>query len=97
MKVSTGAGDVLVDLSGGGFTEDLRASVEGGAGAFRVRVPADVGVRVSGVRDGLGSFQIDGFTRDGDEYVNDAYGRSSVTIDLRVSRGVGEVVIEEVD
>lgn len=97
LSVATGAGDVLVDLSGGEFTEDLRATIEGGAGAFRVRVPADVGVRVIGVRDGLGSYEIDGFVRDGDEYVNSAYGRSVATIELRISRGVGETVIEEVD
>lgn len=97
LEVSTGAGDVLVDFAGAGLTQDLRATVEGGAGSFRVRVPSSAGVRVSGIRDGLGAFRADGFTRDGDDYVNDAYGRASVTIDLRVSRGVGEIVIEEVD
>lgn len=96
LNVSTGAGDVLVDLVGP-RSEDLQARIEGGAGAFRVRVPADVGVRVIGVRDGLGAFEVDGFVRDGDDYVNSAYGRSAATIELRISRGVGETVIEEVD
>ncbi len=96
LKVSVGAGDVLVDLSGE-WSEDLRASIEGGAGSFRVRVPASTGVRVVGDQGGLGTFELDGFRRSGDDWVNDAYGSSAATIELRVTRGVGEVVIEQVD
>jgi len=96
LRVSLGAGDVTVDLTGE-WGNDLTASVEGGAGSFTIRVPGDVGVRVLGARDGLGSFEADGMRLDGDAYVNDAYGSAPVTIELRVTRGVGDVRIEMED
>lgn len=96
LRVSLGAGDVTVDLTGE-WRHDLIASVEGGAGSFTIRVPADVGVRVRGARDGLGSFEADGMRLDGDAYLNDAYGSAPMTIELQVTRGVGDVRIEMED
>jgi hypothetical protein len=32
-----------------------------------------------------------GMTRDGDAYVNEAYGKTAATIDLTVNGGVGEI------
>ena len=96
LQLDVGAGDVTVDLSGG-WENDMRASIQGGAGSFRVLVPSTVGVRVTGSEAGLGTFEVDGLRRDGDEYVNDAYGTAPVTIELDVTRGVGEVRVEVVD
>ena len=95
-QLDIGAGDVTVDLSGE-WEHDMHASVQGGVGSFRVLVPSTVGVRVTGSEGGLGTFEVDGLRREGDAYVNDAYGTAPVTIELDVSRGVGEVRVELVD
>jgi hypothetical protein len=96
LQLDIGAGDVTVDL-GGEWEHDMHASVQGGVGSFRVLVPSTVGVRVTGSEGGLGTFEVDGLRREGDVYVNDAYGTAPVTIELDVTRGVGEVRVEVVD
>jgi hypothetical protein len=96
LQLDIGAGDVTVDLSGE-WEHDMHASIQGGAGSFRVLVPSTVGVRVTGSEAGLGTFEVDGLRREGDAYVNDAYGTAPVTIELDVTRGVGEVRVEVVD
>ncbi|MGH9677802.1 MAG: hypothetical protein ACRD36_11930, partial [Candidatus Acidiferrum sp.] len=52
-----------------------------------------VGVRVT-VQGGLGSVNAPDFKRDGDDYVNDAYGKSGVTVEVHVTGGIGEVYLE---
>ncbi len=58
-----------------------------------MRLPRDVGVRVHVTR-GLGSVDASGFRREGDAYVNDAYGKSDVTMQVDVVVGVGGVNLE---
>jgi hypothetical protein len=40
---------------------------------------------------GIGSVSTDGLTRDGDAYVNDAYGKLPTKIALEVHGGIGEI------
>ena len=75
----------------------MDAAVTAGAGRVEVRLPSDIGVRVSGREDGVGDWSYDGFTVDGDYLVNDAYGTSDTTIELDVQRGIGDVVLVLVD
>jgi hypothetical protein len=96
LQLDIGAGDVTVDLSGE-WENDMRASIQGGAGSFRVLVPSTVGVRVTGSESGLGTFEADGMSKDGDAYVNEAYGTAPVSIELEITRGVGETRVEVVD
>jgi hypothetical protein len=56
----------------------------------RIYLPTDVGVRVH-VDGGLGSIHADGLVKNGDYYVNDAYGRAPVTLDVRVDAGIGSL------
>lgn len=96
LRMDCGAGDVTVDLSGE-RSRDIRADVQAGAGEITLRFPRDVGVRVMGAQDGVGSWNADGFVRDGNYYANDAYATSDVKIDVDVQRGVGDVTLELVD
>ena len=40
---------------------------------------------------GIGSVSAHGLKKDGDAYVNDAYGKSPVTIDMTIHGGVGSI------
>jgi len=92
LKINLGAGQLEVDLRGA-RTSDLDADIEGGVGQATIKLPEDVGVRVH-AEGGLGTISAHGLTRDGDDYVNDALGKSPATIRLKVEGGVGEIDLE---
>jgi hypothetical protein len=96
LAVRMGAGDTTIDVTGP-RTQDLPAAITAGVGELTIRLPEDVGVRVSGYSDGIGDWNYDGFSKDGDYLVNDAYGTTATTIELDVQRGVGTVTLELVD
>jgi hypothetical protein len=89
-----GAGPSTVDLAGD-WDRDVDASIQGGAGEATVRLPSQMGVRV-GVVGGLGEVKAEGLSRDGDTYVNDAYGESEATLKVDIEGGVGVVRLEVV-
>ena len=89
LDVEAGIGATDVDLSGA-WTRDLDARIESGVGEVTVTLPTDVGVRVE-ADQGLGDVDAEGLIKDGDVYVNAAYGESPVTLHLEVDGGVGEV------
>jgi hypothetical protein len=92
LKINLGAGQMDVDLRGA-RTTDLDADIEGGVGQGTIRLPQDVGVRVH-AEGGIGSINVHGLRREGDEYVNDALGKSPATIHLRVEGGVGSIDLD---
>jgi hypothetical protein len=89
LEVHMGAGQLHLDLRGQ-RKSDLQATIEGGAGQATIRLPQDVGVRAH-ASGGIGSIHARGMTRDGDAYVNAAYGKTPATIELTVHGGVGEI------
>lgn len=94
LDIEMGAGELDLDMTGMQKT-NLDANIQGGAGQARIRLPKDVGVRVL-ASGGIGTVNADGLSRDGDAYVNAAYGKSPTAIDLTVHGGVGEIdLIEE--
>jgi hypothetical protein len=92
LDVTMGAGEVTVDLTGDWQT-DLDAEINGGAGAMTVRLPRAVGVRVD-VERGVGKVNASGMRLEGDDYVNDAYGESEVTLRIKIQAGVGEINLQ---
>jgi len=94
LTVNLGAGESLIDLTGP-RTGDIVADITAGVGELRIVVPKDVGVRVSGGSDGIGSLVAGGFSDENGDLVNDAYGTSDATIEIRIQRGIGEVTIQE--
>lgn len=87
IDVGVGGADISLD---GDWEADLEASIKGGVGGLKVTLPRDVGVRVE-AESGLGAVGAPGFDRDGDIYTNDAYGRTDVTLNVKVEVGVGGV------
>ena len=89
-----GAGRTTVDLTGD-YKQDFDASIQGGVGQATVLLPSEVGVRAR-AQGGLGKINAEGLHREGDSYVNDAYGSSDVTLDVDVQGGVGEINLKVV-
>ena len=94
LDLEMGAGQTTVDLTGD-YGQDLEASIEGGVGEATVLLPSEVGVRAR-AEGGLGKINAEGLQREGDSYVNDAYGDSDVTLEVDVQGGVGEINLEVV-
>lgn len=92
LDLHMGVGETLVDLTGS-WKNDLEARVHGGIGKATVRLPSDVGVRVR-AKGGLGEIRAGTLKRQGDAYVNDACGRSPVTLNVDVEGGIGEINLE---
>ncbi len=93
LNLDMGAGQVDVDLTGD-RKSDLTADIEGGVGQADIRLPKNVGVIVN-ASGGLGTIDAHGLHHDGDEYTNDLYGKSPVTIHLKVEGGVGRIVLTQ--
>ncbi|HKV25433.1 MAG TPA: toast rack family protein [Candidatus Acidoferrum sp.] len=89
LNVDMGAGQADVDLTGD-RKADLTADIEGGVGEANIRLPKNIGVIIN-ASGGIGSIEAPGLHHDGDEYTNDAYGKTPVTIHLKVSGGVGSI------
>jgi predicted membrane protein len=95
LDLSTGAGNVTVDLTGK-RERDVPIKIIGGAGTLKLLLPKDVGVRVK-ASTGIGSIEANGLTKDGESYVNDAYGKSPASLDIDISAGVGAVMLDVVE
>jgi hypothetical protein len=94
LDMTMGAGQADLDLTGD-RKNDLVANLEGGVGQVTIRLPRKVGVvvRASG---GIGAIDAHGLRHEGDEYTNEAYGKTPATIRLKVEGGVGQIsLIEE--
>ena len=93
LEVHLGAGQMILDLTGP-RKQDLSADIHGGVGQAEVRLPKDVGVRAH-ASGGIGSINVRGLTKQGNEYVNAAYGKTPATIDLNIEGGIGEIDLNQ--
>ena len=89
MKLEAGAGNIRVDLRGD-WGVDLNARIKAGVGRVVIDLPQDTGVRIE-TSKGIGKVSLSGLHRRGDYYVNDAYGKTDVELDLKVEAGVGAI------
>jgi hypothetical protein len=89
LKIEMGAGEVTVNLNGD-HKRDLSVDIQGGVGSATIRLPKDVGVQVR-ASGGIGSVDYGGLREEAGAYVNDAYGKSRVTIRMNIEGGVGEI------
>ena len=94
LDLQMGAGRTTVDLTGD-YDRSIDARIQGGVGEATVQLPSGIGVRVN-AEGGLGQINAEGLQREGDAYVNDAYGESDVTLDVDVEGGVGQINLEVV-
>src|SRR5215469_2576454 len=89
MDLEMGAGRVDADLAGP-WKHNVDVNIEGGVGSATIRLPGTIGVEVR-ASGGIGSIDTGGLTHRDDEYVNDAYGKSPITMHVTVEGGVGHV------
>jgi len=92
LDLDLGAGETTVDLTGD-WKQDLMARIRGGVGRATIRLPRDVGVEVE-AEGGIGAINAHDFKKEHGAYVNDAYGKSPVTLRVDVKGGVGEINLE---
>jgi hypothetical protein len=90
--VNLGAGDVTIDLTGE-WRNASHTRVNVGAGSVIVILPAKVGVRAEATVD-IGNVSRGGLMRADDGYVNEAYGKTEITLNVTVNVGHGEVALE---
>lgn len=95
LKVQMGAGRVHVDLSGN-WQKDFSVDIERGVGEATLLLPSESGVRIAAT-SALGEVILKGLEKQGDFYVNQAYGVSDVTIDIDVIGAVGSLRLEVVE
>jgi len=100
LDVDVSSGNINLDLLGE-WESTLSASIKASSGNIAINIPADVGVRVR-ARTSSGDIAAPGMkvdSKDGDEtvYVNDAFRRAVITlqIDVEVSSGNITLLLEE--
>ncbi len=92
LSVLGGTGKVDLDFSGS-FHRSALTDIKAGVGGVTVRVPANVGVRVTvtGIVP-VGKVDLVGFSEAGEDvYVNAAYGDAPLTLTVKIATGVGSV------
>jgi hypothetical protein len=89
LEVNVGAGQLNLDLRGG-WDENFEGTIRGGVGEAVVRLPREVGVRVR-ASGGIGGVEAEGLEKEGEYYINEAYGKSGVRVRLDISGGIGEI------
>jgi hypothetical protein len=95
LDLTTGTGTTTVDLTGD-WSENVDVRIRGGVGEATVRLPAEAGVRAE-VQRGPGQLTVVGLREENGAYVNEAYGTSSVTLDIDILGAVGSVALQVVE
>ncbi|MDQ3291321.1 MAG: toast rack family protein [Bacteroidota bacterium] len=88
LTLNAGVGEVNLDLSGN-RTTNLKATINGGIGSLNLVLPRKTGVRVK--VNGLGGLDNEGLKKQGNYYVNDAYGKTPHSVDITINGGLGNV------
>ncbi|MBE3111829.1 MAG: hypothetical protein IMZ46_15215 [Acidobacteria bacterium] len=89
VEIDMGVGEMTLDLQGP-HQESFNVKIDGGVGSGKITLPSEAGVRVK-VDGGIGSVDAHGLTKQGGFYVNDAYGKSAVVIEVDINAGIGSL------
>jgi hypothetical protein len=89
IEMDMGVGEVNLDLRGP-HASSFMVKIDGGVGSAKLNLPSEVGVRIK-VDGGLGSINPHGLVKQAGAYVNEAYGKSPVTIDVDINAGIGSL------
>lgn len=89
------AGEATLDFSGS-WENNLFADIRGGFGSVTLVLPCDVGVEleISGL---LGDVDAHRMRKDGNTYINQAFGETPHTLYLDVKGGIGDISVEWVE
>jgi hypothetical protein len=92
LTLTAGIGQTTLTLPREG---QVRADVSGGVGETTIRIPAGVAVRLA-LDTGIGSVHVPAaYQKRGNVYVSEGYETAANRVDLTVSSGIGEIVIEQ--
>jgi len=91
-----GLGDFLLDFSGD-WQRDARAEIEMGLGDLTVRLPRDLGVKLTVDKSFMTDLSIDSFVKDGNEYISQNYEKARYHLTLTIEAGIGDVTIKWID
>jgi len=94
MNVQGGVGDITLDFTGT-WPNSADVQVTAGVGSLTLRLPDNVGVRVE-TESGLTAVETSGLRREGDAYVNDAFGETETELRIQVTTGIGNLRLIEV-
>ncbi|TQR27478.1 hypothetical protein C7Y47_23100 [Lysinibacillus sphaericus] len=93
LDINTGVGDLKVNL-GGDWKKSFETNIETGVGNTTVTLPSKVGVKLT-TEKGIGTSSIDGLISKGEGvYVNEAYDKSDVKIEVNSEIGLGDVTFK---
>jgi hypothetical protein len=95
LELTTDVANATLDF-GGVWEQDLRAQLRGELGEMTLRLPRDVGVRVS-IDSEIVIIDADEFSETNGVYVNEAYGTETVTLDIAIEQEVGDITLDLVD
>ncbi len=95
VDIDLSSGNAFVDLSGN-WGSDVQVEIAASSGKITLLMPQDVGVYVD-AHTSSGNIDASGFRLDGDNYVNDAYGKSNVTINVKATASSGNIELQLVD
>jgi N-terminal domain of toast_rack, DUF2154 len=95
VDIDLSSGNAFIDLSGN-WGRDAQVELAASSGQITLRLPQDVGVYVD-AHTSSGNIKANGFRLDGDNYFNDAYGESNVTIHVKAAVSSGNIELQLVD
>jgi len=90
LNINVGAGTTSIDLTGK-WTHDIKALIRGGAGSITLKLPNEIGSRVT-LTGGIAKIRTDGMKSiSKNVFVNDAFDKSPTTLDINIFGGVGTI------
>ncbi|WP_144787939.1 toast rack family protein [Lysinibacillus fusiformis] len=93
LDIEAGVGDLTVNL-GGDWKKSFKANIETGVGQTTIIVPSKVGVKLT-TEKGIGSSNVEGLISKGKGvYVNEAYDKADVVLDIKSEIGVGDITFK---
>lgn len=93
LDIEAGVGELTVNL-GGDWKKSFTTNIETGVGQTTVILPSKVGVKLT-TEKGIGSSNVEGLVSKGNGvYVNDAYDKSDVVLEINSELGVGDITFK---
>lgn len=93
LDIEAGVGDLTVNL-GGDWKKSFKANIETGVGQTTVIVPSKVGVKLT-TEKGIGLSNVEGLISKGKGvYVNEAYDKADVVLEIKSEIGVGDITFK---
>lgn len=91
LDIDMGTGKLQLDISGN-YKKNLNVNLNCGVGTATIYFPKNIGVMVEVAKQSIAEkVNSTGFTNNGDTYTNSKYGKSNVTLYVKINTGVGKL------